>query len=62
MRSGHRFGLVQEHLLEALTFLAAGRQVIDEYDVLSLDQYDADHDDLVSFQLRIGSRGEEVAA
>ena len=61
-KDGRRFGLVQAHLLEALTFLAAGRQVIDEHDVLSLDQYDTDHDDLVSFQLRIGSRGEEVAS
>lgn len=59
---GRRFGLVQEHLLEALTFVAAGRQVIDEHDVLSLDQYDTDDDDLVSFQLRIGADGEEVAA
>ena len=59
---GRRFGLVQEHLLEALTFVVAGRHVIDEHDVLSLDQYDTDHDDQVSFQLRIGSHGEEVAA
>lgn len=42
--------------------MSAGRQVIDEHDVLSLDQYDTDHGDIVSFQLRIGSRGEEVAA
>ena len=42
-KDGRRFGLVQEHLLETLTFLAAGRQVIDEHDVLSLDQYDTDH-------------------
>ncbi len=55
---GRRFGLVQEDLLEALT---AGRQVIDEHEVLSLDQYGADQAELVSFQLRTGSGGEEVA-
>lgn len=46
----------------ALTFVAAGRQVIDEHDVLSLEQYDTDPDDLVLFQLRIGSHGEEVTS
>ncbi len=61
-KDGRRFGLVHEHLLEALTFVAGGRHVIDEHDVLSLDQYDTDDDDRVSFQLRIGSRGEEVAS
>ena len=49
---------MHEYLLEALTFIAGGRHVIDEHDVLSLDQYDTDDDDRVSFQLRIGSRGE----
>ena len=39
-----QFGLVHEDLLEALTYVAAGRQVIDEHDVLSLDQYDTSHD------------------
>jgi hypothetical protein len=59
---GRRFGLVQEDLLEALTFVAAGRQVIDEHEVLSLDQYGPDQAGLVSFQVRIGSDGEEVAS
>jgi hypothetical protein len=56
-----RFGLVQEHLLEALVFVAAGRAVIDERDVLSLDQFDT-ADDRVSLLLRMGSRGSEVAS
>lgn len=59
---GRRFGLVQEDLLEALVFLAAGSAVIDEYEVVSLDQFDTDNDDQVSLQLRIGSRGEEIAS
>lgn len=59
---GRRFGLVQVDLLEALTFVAAGRQVIDEHGVLSLDQYGTGRAGLVSFQLRIGSDGEEVAS
>jgi hypothetical protein len=59
---GRRFGLVQEDLLEAMTFVAAGKQVIDEHEVLSLDQYGTDQAELVSFQVRIGSDGEEVAS
>lgn len=59
---GRRFALVQEDLLEALVFLAAGSAVIDEHDVVSLDQFDTDHADQVTLQLRIGSRGEEVAS
>lgn len=39
-----RFGLVQQDLLEALVFLAAGSAVIDEHDVLSLDLFDTDDD------------------
>lgn len=58
---GRRFGLVQEDLLEALIFLAAGSAVIDEHDVLSFDQFDAD-DGQLSLQLRVGSRGEEIAS
>ena len=59
---GRRLGLVQEQLLEALVFVAAGRAVIDERDVLSLDQFESDAPDLVALQLRIGARGREVAA
>lgn len=59
---GRRFGLVQTDLLEALTFLGAGRQVIDERAVLSLEQYDTDLPGRVLLQLRVGSAGEEIAS
>ena len=59
---GRRIGLVQEHLLEALTFIGAGRQVIDEHDVVSLEQYDTDQSDQVLLQLRVGAAGDEIAS
>lgn len=59
---GRQYLLMQDDLLEALVFLAAGSAVMDEEDVLSLDQFLSADGERLQMQLRIGPAGDEVAA